>query len=635
MRSFIYGRYDVLQGARGYETFDRHRDISREAVKELATVFSSQDPDFRILQVLGTFYVYFPLSGGDWVFGKGEVEERGDFFSYILHGLLLDERERKALDYNPFPLAQLLNPLVGDRRELPPLAGPFPGDQKEGEERLVAALDACGQAENGNLLYYIAGELATKLVSPGAAPGGLYHPYRKNMDPSLWTLVFQLLPPRIRQRVTLATLGRFLQRETLVRGEFDPGDTPVNRQIFPDRPERSDFGQFLFNLSRKNHRQKREGFLILAAANADADSLQAQGLAVELDDDPAHWLLEYLGNTLRALDKPSVHSLGRWSVVQSYTDLFAWKASYLAAIWERNRFEPAERFPRLAEDILATLQRDFRIIDAHAGPEATARARPHLDRVVELLGATSDRRLLAGLLADKDLARDFLPRIADRDLVGALFEPDLPEAVFHRSLRHRLEFVGNWSRDLSLLFEHPHFHTLGPATHAAVFDLIPPKEPAAWFMDRLTSYRFQDHPDEFKVFLTHLRERRRILSRFINFFRKRIRESLHEPRACDYYWQLLWICAEVDEPVFRQAVVPWIKYPEIEEAVVTLMRHPDLFDLLASAWQEVELDVPARLRLCFLIKHKCRASGEDYRRHPYVAAFLADHKFSGLLLEFR
>ena len=103
MKSFIYGRYDVLQGVRGYEVFGYDQTLARETVKELARAFSSKDPHFKILRVLGEFFVYFPITAGEWVFGKGNVEERGEYFSYILHGVVFKQSRTRRHVGQPVP----------------------------------------------------------------------------------------------------------------------------------------------------------------------------------------------------------------------------------------------------------------------------------------------------------------------------------------------------------------------------------------------------------------------------------------------------------------------------------------------------------------------------------------------------
>jgi len=126
LRSFIYGRKDVLCGEPGYNVFLKSPGFPYNIVKQILNMFSTEDPGAFILRQMDEFFVNFPLQEKDeWIFGKGTVEHRGKYFSYILHGVLLNEQERKQLSYNPFLLSNQLKPRIGEnRQELQPVRIP-------------------------------------------------------------------------------------------------------------------------------------------------------------------------------------------------------------------------------------------------------------------------------------------------------------------------------------------------------------------------------------------------------------------------------------------------------------------------------------------------------------------------------
>lgn len=634
MRSFLYGRYDVLQDARGYMVFKHDREIPREIVRELTPCFSSEDPDYKILQNLGGFHVYFPLHDGLWVFGSGKIEGRGNYYSYILHGVLLDDAERRALGYNPFLIAAYLKPDIGDLRELPSLPPAVPVDSPEQTEKaIVRAVDDCLALPKSGLWLHIAGDIATRLLERKVTltNDALSYRYNAHLPEALWRLVYHLLPEHERRRTSLCSLAPFLKRSTHLAGGFEPQPKARGRELWLsfDRPEPTVYGTFLAGLIPLGLDQRNERIRLLSAAFADASRWAHAGAAVDSPRDA----FAYITDVLRGVEKPSPQSLEHWGRVPALGNIFPYKARHYLRVWRRHRADARRWFPRLGETLIRDLQRDFDGFAADGLPDHLQKA---MDRVIVELGATASKDLARYLLGSPALAARYLAQVHDRTISDALWAGRLDAAAFTRHLQNRLDAKPSWSEDLDDLFGHKHFYKLGPRLLARIFDLIHSRD-TRYFIDHALNHHFIDHPRDLRFFLDSLEKQKLFLGRFIESIRQNlIRHRANRTRS-DNFLQLLGICGEVDEAKLKDQARRWIRRRPCLHIFPALARSPQLSFFVEIWSKELEKEGPqqelAWLRLAWLVLKKRAGKGMETLSDKALAKKIRGNKLFEILLK--
>ncbi len=630
MRGFLYGRHDVLHGARGYMVFDYDREISREVIRELTPCFSSEDPDYKILQNLGGFHVYFPLREDLWVFGAGKIEGRGNYYSYILHGLLLDEEERRSIGYNPFLLADLLRPEIGDLRELPSMPSAFPDfPTARIEAEMPRAINACLSSPKGGLWLHIAGDIATRILERKVVSGDARLAYRYNahIPTALWLLVYHLLPEPERRRTSLTTLDPFLKSSSHIAGGFEQEPKARGREFWLslDHPEPTTYGTFLTSLIPLDERKRLERTRLLSAIHADADHWAKANTHGERH--------EYIANVLRGLEKPSTKSLEYWDRAPAFQHLFPYKAAHYLQVWQRHRLDAAGWFPKLAETLIRDLQRDFdQLVEERVPPHLQTA----MDEVILALGATASKDLARYLLASPRLAERYLPRVHDRTVAAALWSGEMDAAAFTSHLKARLDAKPAWSEDLDDLFGHKSFYQIGPQLLARIFDLLHSRD-TRYFIDHALNRHFIDHPLDFKLFLGELEKKRGFLGRFIESIRQNLLHQRANRTRSDNFLQLLGICGELDEAKLRDQVKGWIRRRWCVHLFPVLARSPIQAFFIQTWYEELKTDGAhqelALLRLAWLVQKKRSGKAPDTLADKAIVEKIRENKLFEILLK--
>ena len=637
MRSFIYGRYDVLQGVRGYEVFKYDRALSRETIKEIDGLFTSRDPDFKILPVLGDFLVYVPLASGEWIFGRGSVEERGEYYSYIMHGVVLDAAEQAELYHNPFVLAQQLNPLIGDVRELPPA----PRRPDPGRGAYHAFLADCVRAlasEDGAMLY-VAGDIAARLLSRGVLERSerLVFPYDRRMDARMWALVWFLLPEADRRKVTLSSLAPFLTKPAHISGSFDRNDFASNHCVLLDKPERTALGDFLDNLTERGQEHVARSFEIFSAAAHDCGFYwDNKSLMGDEGEGRQAFYLNYLESVIRGMEKPSLLALEHWRKTLVHLDLFKWKAWHLLSIWKRNHKEYDQTFREdLERKIIIDLEQNLNAIITTAGNATETfirRLEPHLDHVINETGATEKAHMALPLLLNKILVKKHIAQIDDHTVVQALWNTTPDE--FEKGLRNRIKYKENWSAALDILFRHPHFVQVDPELCAQIFDLLHQQGSGTReLIERIVDNKFVHAPKQFRIFLETLDNTQGMMSRFLPVLRTKLVRRSNKPELAGGILEMLEICRLLDAPTLQRQVADWINHRQVEFIGPLLADHPALLTFLLETWSDLDLEEDAQLRFCWLVKR--HASGIRLRKRvrEAVEVMLAQNPAIEFLLE--
>jgi len=337
LKSFIYGREDVLKGQRGYYAFLTTPDFTDKVVKQMVTIFSTYDPDAFILQRLSDFFVYFNLPGTEqWIFGKGMIEHRGSYYSYILHGVLLDEKEREALNHNPFMLADQLNPDIQDNRKyLPPVKLPHLKANRY-QALLKQTINSIPKNDRWRLLMamgmFIIGSLQTEAK--------IVFPYQSDLKAGFWLMLFALLPASIRRATGLCTFASFIlepvKSHLHIKGLLQPDEekemrAKMNYAIQPYQPaklEKTTVGDFLIRalLHPESNPTK------LATLEFYQDVLNG----IDLQNSPKRVpLLQNLVNILETVKKQSLASLKKLKQWPRNKFLNKWHEKHFWAVWAR------------------------------------------------------------------------------------------------------------------------------------------------------------------------------------------------------------------------------------------------------------------------------------------------------------
>ncbi|MCP4347985.1 MAG: hypothetical protein GY795_20975 [Desulfobacterales bacterium] len=292
MRTFVYGRKDVLKGMREYGVFLKSPDFPYELGEEIEKLFSTEDfLDPSILQRVGEFILYFPLPDRNiWVMGKGKIEERGKYYSYILHGVLLDKQERENMHYNPFAFLNL-NPDIGDNREYLPDLKPY---QKIGAEDYCRGISEIF-SNSSPRLFNIIGKTAATLTENFR---NIVIPYHNNLNENIWTLIFFLIPTSIREKTSLCSFSQFIaeryNQNLTIRGIIHKEDI---LDILPNELYKTPVGDFLFRLLRDDEDRME---LLIYFYHAVDSILQHRRPS------------EALKNIIKAVDRYSISSLEHW-----------------------------------------------------------------------------------------------------------------------------------------------------------------------------------------------------------------------------------------------------------------------------------------------------------------------------------
>ena len=592
MRQFLYGRYDVLRGARGYEIFAADRGLSRDLIRKLTPCFSTQDPDFNILQTLGEFFVYFPTDQGDWVFGKGNVEERGDYFYYMLHAVVLDENERRSLGYNPFSMAHLLNPLIGEQRQLPELPNlPLETYRQNGLETLRDVFSEMAE-DREPLRPWAIGLILDRLLRLKAKRDGAplaYH-FHPNLNAGVWLAVFEFLPVDWRRRLSLSTLDTFLKLATHIQGRtMGRSREPVKGEclsLVP--PEQTPLGQFLGELGQVDETLQRQRLQMLFALRDDASE---EGVAAGI-------YAEHLGAISRAMVRPSIRTMQRWQTIAVGRRLFAWKVHFLGQIWERHA-EERHYFPNLATSIVAAVKTDYERLQPNLSEQDEKQLRGILNRFILKVDGLANRELMLMVLGSPSLAADYFPKVDDAAMVAAIWRETLDLVTFTQLLENRIHWKNTWSEALDGLWLHPYTAQLPTALLARIFDML-----VAWktrfAIVTILQKRFLDDPDSFQAFLGLLEHGRQMLSRFVVILGRMLVWS--PPGRSPAIRTLLRICYRKAPARFLTLAAPWISQRTAEYLLPKLAGDPELAPALLEAWQPAAENDLAKLRLLFFAK---------------------------------
>jgi len=343
LRSFVYGREDVLGGKRGYNVFLKSPGFPYNIVKQILNIFSTEDPGAFILRQIDEFFICFPLRGEDeWIFGKGTVERRGKYFSYILHGVLLNDRERRQLSYNPFLLSKQLNPRIGEnRQELQSVRMPA---TKDAYNAIVFKSFNEIPEKNRWRLVRAAGMFVSGRMKPSLKP---VFPYHKELEGSFWTLVFSLIPEETRKQTCICTFAQFLKgtvkNDLEIRGILDPnGEDELEKRghyaVYseqPNRLEQTTVGDFLWDFlqpGKASEGEKKEKLKFYEDVITHANDSQT---------------LEAILETVKTPSIASLRRLKHWPV-----HMDEWKAKHFQAVWERNQFDmnPIDFFYEMGSD---------------------------------------------------------------------------------------------------------------------------------------------------------------------------------------------------------------------------------------------------------------------------------------------
>jgi len=592
MRQFLYGRYDVLRGARGYEIFAADRGLSRELIRKLTPCFSTEDPNFNILQTLGEFFVYFPTDQGDWVFGKGNVEERGDYFYYMLHAVVLTENERRALGYNPFSMAHLLNPLVGERRELPELPNaPLSHYRKDAMASLRRVFGK--MAEDRDAMRALAiGLILDRLLRLKAKRDGsplTYH-YHPNLDASVWLAIFEFLPVDWRRRLSLSSLDSFLKLATHIQGRTQGGNREGSKGTPLDMvpPEATPFGHFLQDLGLVDESVQRQRLQMVLALRDDA-SEESLSAAVYAD---------HLGAISRAVMRPSIRTMQRWQAIAAGRRLFAWKAHFLGQIWERHA-EERHYFPNLATSVVATVKADFERLQPNLSEQDGNQLRGILDRFILQVDGLANRELMLMVLGSPSLAADYFPKVDDEAMVAAIWRESLDLVTFTKLLANRIQWKDSWSEALDGLWLHPFTAQLPTAVLARIFDMLLTWK-TRFAIGTILEKRFLDDPDSFQAFLDRLNHGPQMLSRFVVILGRMLAWS--SPERTPAVRSLLRICYRKEPTRFLTIAASWIGHRASEYMLPKLAGDPELAPALLDAWQPAAENDLAKLRLLYFAR---------------------------------
>lgn len=579
MHHFLYGRHDPLDGLEGYEVFRRDTGIQRETLRAMSRVFSNRDPG-KLPEIQPfTFLVYTPLTQDLWALGLGTLESRGGYLSYLVHGMVLNEADRKAWAYNPIPLVETLCPKTGPRRSMV-----LPQDP-------VQPITAEGCALDGLVQGPRAAGLAKFLTSDRPAGAYLAEPYQ---SPAFWTLVYLLLPITVRANLSLCTFAPFLEEPAHLMGTpFAPA------RPLPGRDDSSALGRLLHQMASATETKALQTLGDLRAAVHD--------LVPDLTDPfPEHFFAS-LEHVARGLGRISVQAAKHWLAVPAKGLLFPAKVRALATIWQRNREERPQWAAGLPLKILESIGRDW---SAQSDPDPAVK-KGFADLVDLLLASTPPSDFFAWLRETDDA---LFWSLHDRTLVGLLhlFEDELPVALL---LARRLRGPRPWSRTLSRVLNHPCIFSLDGELLGRLIGALPPGLKAS-FTHQLLSKRFLGQPGRFSTWLSGLSS------------------TQHAEVLLAVLWQLLGeaqpvrdLVGEIRSMWPESLVNHWadgLTRPGWDKAVTGLIDDEETCALLYRTWLRDDMNTLNQCRLHWFAQQAGLSPGEPASQKPgtWLAASL-------------
>ena len=470
MRTFIYGRPAVEKGDRGYRVF-KSQDLEPEAAKQIKDLFSDEDPDVRQLDQghFLPFYAYFPWRDRNWIFGKGKIETHGRlgamYYSYLFHGVLLDELERQSLRFNPFILANCFD-LEGERRtQLPQI--PDKVNQKGYYLNLMNHIKTqapAARSKEAGRAGLGAGFMASVLLGQPNADRLLF-PHSGQWGSAFWALVYFLLPLSTRREVSLATWDPFLQTHALLRGVADPATLDPSLRpylIDAERPGKTVFGDLLNRLESglADETWVQNQMKIYEAAAEDFEALKKNFGQMSSDALEARHK-QYMEKLFFAMERPSVKSVGDWPEAGVY--LLARKIHHFRQVWQRNSRDAPIHFPGLATKLWQGLMADFHRLAADFKGDYEADIRAFFSEIGAALGDPE----LAGILGDPCLATWLGGQIGSRRFIRALTHPDRDPGTLERAFRLRAKSNPAFAKDLESIVQRISGSFLRATLHAS------------------------------------------------------------------------------------------------------------------------------------------------------------------------
>lgn len=572
MRYFLYGRHDVLQNVRTYKIFSDTRHFSGSLVREITAACASGDPDHNILPFLGLFYLYVPLSNNLWAFAKGTVEERGDYFSYILHGVVLDERERAALGYNPFLLTDRLEPAVGNHRALDLLQEEVPYFGADAQKaRLLSMMEHLGRTPRALSHAYLLGEMTTQILD---GRHDLNFGYHRDLGAAFWGWLYHCLPVESRKRLSLAGFSPFWRPLANLSG-YPPGDERI--QVGAGGAAVSEFGRYFAELIRAEPDQINGFLQRLEAMTADYENLKS---------DPRHLAagtpIDY-GKYLHAVSvgwqEITINAANAWRAVTTGRALYPVKAEALKRVWQAHRIDADTVFPHLRLDILQTLKNDWKRLHTEGGPPSVLKPVKRIfDDVVQFTDAVAHGASLLMLLEDPHTAPTYFEKIDDQTFIKAVFaekpNPRRLASLIRSVLRHR----GSWNPHLELLYSFPGFSEMDPVLHAQIFESLDSKQRRT-LVQQLWQGGYRTDPNRFTTFYQSLPKAEQQLPVFLETMR-----PLFIKKSGIALVPLLKNTVAMDPEKGFTALSFWIRKNNAAEILETLSQDPEWCRTLAPHW---------------------------------------------------
>lgn len=355
LRHFVYAREDVLQSLRGYSIIINEHEVPQAVRKDLYQAFSTDTPDasrmaaFRKIDPkpgenpFGEFFLFKKMPNHpEWVFGKGTVEHRGNetvgyYDSYVFHGVLLNREELLRLHCNPFFLAPLLSPFIGDNRSYKePI--PFPENMPPiGVARLEAlkSLPLTGRLDLLNLASHLLKEAAFSGQNPPRAVPALL-----STDAAFWSFFHLLLPEGIifEKNLSVTSFRTFLNPPW--RNDFFYGaDLPSDEGARQVGREAGPFATLMFRelyraegqvADQPEDKGRTEFLSMVPAALGALGKFEKGGTAPRYET-----AMDAFDGALAAAARQGVSSLHDWP--EGVSELFPYRIAHLRTVWLRNR----------------------------------------------------------------------------------------------------------------------------------------------------------------------------------------------------------------------------------------------------------------------------------------------------------
>ena len=429
LRTFLYGREDAARNKRGYGVFAKSASLTSSHAFTIEKIMGISDPSPFLIRRIATLYLYFPLPESEpnlWLFAKGRVEDRGGHNSYLFHGVLLDEEQRRQLHYVPFLLDDQLDMDPGEDRtlktsvEIPAQKILPPGGLKP----LLSSF----QPENHNRLLHCCGEFITKIAN---RPKELRYLYNNELNTAFWSMLYWLTPPDLREDLSMASLpGVALstyQDLFLLKGEVE-GD-PASKQreqpaiteglIACNKPEKTRFGDFFASLNNPQAEERAKAKIdLIHGLYSKGDSFDAAG-----DSLPS---IDHVNSILEKVSRPSIASLSGWP--KGLENRIPLKVHHFMDVWEGNKLdlalnsgnqtEPDSVYPVLAASMLIALAELIEEVDEEINEaEGLGEQKQRLSAVNKKKGDTlkEQKKHLSAIM--KDIKKTVLPPSKEKEVL--------------------------------------------------------------------------------------------------------------------------------------------------------------------------------------------------------------------------